>query len=518
MKMKCILAVAAAGPAAAAPVCEAYAAGRDGRPNIVVILADDLGYGDLSCLNPEGRIMTGSIDALAADGVVFSDAHSSSSVSTPSRYSILTGRYNWRSGMKAGVLNGYSAPLIGEDRATIASVLKRSGYRTACIGKWHLGWNWAKNGPRQVDVDFAKPITGGPASVGFDYFFGISASLDFPPYVYVENDMATMVPDKVHPLVPSDMEYMRQGPVSDDFRPGEVLERLTDEAVRYIGENAGGDRPFFLYFPMTSPHTPILPSDEFRGKSGLNPYGDFVLMTDAMVGRVTEALKGSGVYDDTVIIFISDNGCSPSADYPGLKAKGHNPSGVFRGHKADLYEGGHRVPMIVTWKGEYRHHEVDQTVCYTDLFATLASIAGEKTGPDEGEDSYDITPLLKRPHCSRVIREATVHHSINGSFAIRQGEWKLILSPGSAGWSYPRPGRDDDAMRSMPQVQLYRLSDDISEQYNLCSEYPGKVKELTGLLLEYVMSGRSTPGPVQQNENMENWKQLDDVRQILNEF
>lgn len=483
-------------------------AGDRPLPNIIIILADDLGYGDLSCLNPEGKIRTTNIDRLAADGVVFTDAHSSSAVSTPSRYSILTGRYNWRSWMKSGVLNGYSPPLIDSLRPTLGTLLGRAGYETACIGKWHLGWNWAKLGPRQSDVDFAKPIDGGPADVGFDYFFGISASLDFPPYVYVENDMATMVPDKEQPLVPTDMEYMRKGPISDDFEPGGVLTELTDRAVRYIEEHSGKESPFFLYFPLTSPHTPILPSEEFAGVSGLNPYGDFVVMTDAMVGKVVDALKRKGIYDNTVLVFISDNGCSPSADYPDLISKGHNPSWMLRGHKADLYDGGHRVPMIISWPDGIRHHTVDQTVCYTDLYATLASLTGIGISSEEGEDSYDITPLLKKRRFNKVIREATVHHSINGSFAIRQGDWKLILSPGSAGWSYPRPGRDDGDMASMPPVQLYRISGDISEQENLCEKYPDKVKELTGLLVKYIREGRSTPGPVQENDYADKWLQF----------
>lgn len=510
MEKELLLKLLAVGPALVG-TSWAVGASRSEYPNVVLILADDLGYGDLSCLNPDGKIPTRHIDSLARQGVVFTDAHSSSAVSTPSRYSLLTGRYNWRSRMKAGVLNGYSPALIDTTRSTLGSLLRRAGYETACIGKWHLGWNWTRNGKRQSDVDFAAPISCGPVDVGFDYYFGISASLDFPPYVYVENDRATMVPDRIQPAVTSDMEYMRSGPIAADFDPREVLPTLTAKSEAYIRNQSGSETPFFLYFPMTAPHTPILPTEEFLGKSGLNTYGDFVLMVDAMVGRVVEALKRSGQYDNTVIIFTSDNGCSPSADYPVLTARGHNPSWVLRGYKADLYDGGHRVPMIVSWPRGFAPHEVSQTVCYTDWMATLAALTGQRLAPDEGEDSYDLLPLLRHPDYPQTIREATVHHSINGSFAIRQGAWKLILSAGSAGWSYPRPKQDDAVIATLPPVQLYRLTDDLSEQRNLCAEYPEKVAALTALLWKYIRDGRSTPGPAQQNENEEKWPQLETI-------
>ncbi|HQU46221.1 MAG TPA: arylsulfatase [Pirellulales bacterium] len=476
-------------------------------PNVVVILADDLGYGDVKCLNPEGKIATPRIDRLAADGMIFTDAHSSSSVCTPTRYGILTGRYNWRSRLKSGVLGGYSRPLIEPGRLTIAQLARQHGYVTACVGKWHLGMdmplkdggvaddkaNFGKGYAKAWDVDYAGKIAGGPNAVGFDYYFGISASLDMSPYVFIENDRFTAVPTKEKKIV-------RLGPAADDFEAVKVLPTLTDKAVAFIREHASADRdqpPFLLYFPLSAPHAPIEPTDEWRGKSGINDYADFVMQVDDTVGRVLDALNDRGAADDTLVILTSDNGCSPVADLKTLAAHGHRPSYVFRGAKADIYDGGHRIPFIARWPGKVQAGgHSDALVCLTDVMATFADLIGETLPDDAAEDSVSILPaLLGKAGPPR--REAIVHHSINGSFSVRQGNWKLELCRDSGGWSAPRPGSKEAA--GLPPVQLYDLAADIGERHNLYDEHPEVVERLTALLDKYVADGRSTPGTPQPN-------------------
>ena len=476
------------------------------KPNIVFIFADDMGYGDVSALNENSKIQTTNIDRIASEGVTFTDAHSSSSVSTPSRYSLLTGRYNWRSDLKSGVLMGYNKALISPDRRTIASVLRDQGYQTACIGKWHLGWDWNNIEAGKDSVDFSKPITNGPTTRGFDYFYGIIASLDMAPYVYVENDMPTALPDRE--TVNDGMKYWRKGPTASDFDHEQTLPNFINRAVDYIHDNSKEDKPFYLYLPLPAPHTPILPIKEYQGKSGLNPYGDFVLMVDDMVGKVMKALKEAGVEENTIIVFSTDNGCSPQAKFDELQAKGHYPSYIYRGHKADLFDGGHRIPCVVRWPARVKPHVVDQTVCLTDFFATFAAVADYQLRDSEGEDSYNILPLLLNEKEGEVIREATVHHSINGDFTIRKGEWKLLLSPGSGGWSFPKPGTDDEVIKTLPSVQLYNMQSDPAEKNNVYAEHPEVVKELKDLMIKYVKEGRSTPGTPQKNDGPEVWKQL----------
>lgn len=306
---------------------------KNGKPNIVYILADDMGYGDVSCMNEDSKISTVNMDRVASEGMIFSDAHSSSAVCTPSRYSILTGRYCWRSWLKQGVTFGYDRSLIDHGRKTVASLLREQGYATACIGKWHLGWKWPLKGRQESDVDFEKPITEGPTTVGFDYFFGISASLDMPPYVYVENDRPTAVPDRIVPAN-TGKAFWRKGPIAPDFKHEEVLPKLTEKAVEFIERNAKQHSPFFLYFPLPAPHTPILPSPAFQGKSGTNEYGDFCLHVDDVVGRISETLEKHGLAENTILIFTSDNGCSPEANFEELAKAGHHPAIRFKcGHQ-----------------------------------------------------------------------------------------------------------------------------------------------------------------------------------------
>ncbi len=472
------------------------------QPNLIYILADDMGYGDLSCLNPESKIRTTHLDRLAAGGMRFSDAHASSAVCTPSRYSILTGRYNWRSALKKGVTNGYSEHLIEAGRLTVASLLKQHGYTTAAIGKWHLGWDWAKSGPAPTDVDFTKPIAHGPCNNGFDYFFGISASLDMPPYVYIENDRVTAPPNHEYPGTEG-CAYCRRGPMAANFQLEDVLPELTRRAKVFI-ERQTAARPFFLYFPLPAPHTPILPTPEFQGKSGTNPYGDFCLMVDDVVGRVMAAVECAGLTEKTIIVLTADNGCSPMADFPALEKLGHRPSHVFRGHKADIYEGGHRIPLLIRWPAGIRAGSVaENTVCLVDLLATMAEIVGVRLPDNAGEDSVSLLPTFRDPRST--FRTPVVHHSIDGSFSIRQGRWKLELCPGSGGWSSPKPGKECEGL---PPIQLYDLNADIGERRNVQHEHPEVVAELTGLLTRYVREGRSTPGKPQRNTGPAFWPQL----------
>jgi arylsulfatase A-like enzyme len=470
------------------------------HPNIVYILADDLGYGDVKCLNSGGKIPTPHMDRLAAGGMIFTDAHSSSAVCSPTRYGILTGRYNWRSALKRGVLGGYSRRLIEPDRLTVASLLRKHGYQTACIGKWHLGMDWplqdggvASDYPDGWKVDYAKPIRNGPNALGFDYYFGISASLDMPPYVFIENDRCVGVPTV-------EKTWIRKGPAHKDFEAGEVLPTLTKKAVEYIGQQAAPAKkgtPFFLYLPLTAPHTPILPTKEWQGKSGLNPYGDFVMQVDATVGSVLGALQEAGLTDDTLVFLASDNGCAPAADFPALAKKGHHPSYHFRGYKADIFDGGHHIPFLVRWPAKVKPGTTcDQVICLADLMATCADIVGAKLPAGAGEDSVSLLPALL-DRAKGPLHEAVVHHSANGSFAIRQGKWKLELCADSGGWSSPRPGTKEAV--GLPPIQLYDMAGNVGETNNLHEKHPEVVASLMRVLERYVAQGRSTPGEKQKN-------------------
>jgi arylsulfatase A len=484
-------------------------------PNIVYIIADDMGYGDVSCLNPESKILTPHLDQLASEGMIFTDVHAGSAVCTPTRYGILTGRYCWRSRLQEGVLWGYSPHLIERERLTIASLLKQNGYTTACVGKWHLGLDWVtKDGYRFTDsseetgehVDYTQPVSNGPLDLGFDYFFGIPASLDMVPYVYIANDRVVEAPTE---FIVGEMglRFHRTGPIAPGFKLEGVMPTFTQKAVDFIEKhaNSGSKDPFFLYFPLSAPHTPILPAKEFQGRSGIGPYGDFVIQCDGTIEQIMQALDRNELTENTLFIVTSDNGCSPAVDFDDLEQKGHRPSYHFRGYKADIFEGGHRIPYIVRWPGRVKEgSSCDDTICLTDLLATVADILGCDLPANAGEDSVSFLPdLLGR--AAGPVREATVHHSINGSFSIRQGRWKLELCPGSGGWSYPQPG--EARILGLPGVQLYDLTRDIGERENLQSKHPEIVEHLVHLLEKYVADGRSTPGRSQANEVPVNiWK------------
>jgi arylsulfatase A len=470
------------------PTCAAAA----DKPNIVYVLCDDLGYGDVQCLNPtRGKIATPNIDRLAAEGMIFTDAHTGSSVCTPTRYGILTGRYAWRTKLQSGVLGGESPPLIANERATVASLLKQHGYATACIGKWHVGLGFGEK-------MFEQPLTDGPTHHGFDSYYGISASLDMPPFVYLENDRFTEIPTTTK-------QWIRKGPAAASFEAVDVLPTLTRKAVEYIETQAAARRPFFLYLPLASPHTPIVPTKEWQGKSGLGDYGDFVMQTDWSLGEVVKALERSGVRNDTLVVFTSDNGCSPAAGIGKLEEAGHYPNGDLRGTKADIWDGGHRVPFIVSWPARVKSgSRNDQVVCLTDLMATCAAIVSAKLPDDAGEDSFSFLPALMGTDAV-PLREATVHHSIAGHFAIRQGKWKLELCRASGGWSSPKEGSPEAA--KLPEVQLYDMAADLGETKNVAAEHPDIVRRLTQLLEKYVADGRSTPGSRQENDaTIDVWK------------
>ncbi len=476
--------------AMAAPGCCQW--GRTGngaprRPNIVCILADDMGYGDVSALHPASKIKTPHIDRLVREGMSFDDAHSGSAVCTPTRYGLLTGRYCWRSRLKSGVLNGFSPALIEPGRPTVASLLREGGYATACVGKWHLGMDFpTKDGkpanPR--NVDWAGRIRRSPLENGFDSYYGISGSLDMPPFIWIDGD-------RFVGAATARKTFLRTGPAEPSFETVETLPEIGRRAVAYIEGRADKGQPFFLYVPLTSPHTPIVPSPEFRGKSPVGAYGDFCEQTDAVVGDICAALARAGLAEDTLVLFTSDNGCSPAAGTAQLERKGHFPSAGRRGYKADVFEGGHRVPFVVRWPGRVvPGSRYAETVCLTDVLATCAELADVRVPDTAGEDSVSLCPALLG-ETQAPLREATVHHSINGSFAIRKGKWKLELCPGSGGWSAPKP--KSKAEEGLPPVQLYDMASDPAERRNLQAEYPEVVRELTALLTRYRREGRSVP-------------------------
>ncbi len=478
------------------------------KPNIVYILADDLGYGDVSSLNPDCPFVTTHFDRLAQQGMCFTDAHATSAVCTPSRYSIITGRYNWRSQLKSYVLGGFSPPLIDENRKTVAQLLKRGGYATHAVGKWHLGMDLPKQeGFVEASefgdshpVDYTKPIKGGPINVGFDSYYGISGSLDMPPYVYIKDDMFTAVPTRI--TKGSGKGFWREGLTADDFVHEEVLDHLTDKALAVIRENK--ERPFFLYFALPAPHTPILPHPRFRGKSNTNAYGDFVLHCDDVVGRVLDTLTECGIDEHTLVVFTSDNGCSPMADFAELARFGHNPSYHFRGMKSDIFEGGHRVPLLMRWPQVIKAHSISsRLVCLSDFYATAADILGLSLAEDEAVDSVSLLALLSDA-AHPEVRGSLVHQSLDGSLSLRKGTYKLEMCKGSGGWSYPACGSEEE--QDLPSVQLYNLDCDIAETKNVQSEHPDVVTAMQEELACIVREGRSTPGPRQENDGVAVWE------------
>ena len=464
--------------------CGKHEAQPDRLPNIVYILADDMGYGDPQVNNPDSKVPTPNMDRIAREGMRFTDAHTPSAVCTPTRYGLLTGRYCWRTELKSGVLWGYSTNHIKPGRLTVPALLKRHGYDTAGVGKWHLGLGSGEK------TDYSRLLHPCPNDHGFDWFFGIPASLDMEPYVYVENDHVLAQPTET--IEEKSMpEFYRGGPIAPGFTHHGVLPTLTEKAVGYIEDHAqsGPERPFFLYFALTAPHTPWVPTDEFIGASEAGVYGDFVAQVDWTVGQVLDTLDRLGIADDTLVVMTSDNGADERFIDPAL---GHDPNWVLRGQKADIWDGGHRVPFFVRWPGKVQPGATsDETICLTDLIATCADLAGDTLPSDAGEDSVSILTALLGQRYDAPLREATVHHSIAGVFSIRQGDWKLVTALGSGGFgwnadqNHPEPG-------GVPG-QLYNLADDFEETTNLYGERPDVVGRLTALLERYIEQGYSRP-------------------------
>jgi arylsulfatase A len=473
------------------------------HPNIVLILADDMGPGEPS--HAGGLIPTPGLDRMAREGMRFTDAHSSSSVCTPTRYGILTGRYNWRSRLKSGVLGrATDKALMDPQRLNLPTLMQQAGYHTACIGKWHLGADFERQQTKGKNdaswqVDYAKPFRNGPVDVGFDEAFFILSSLDMAPYLYLRNERAVSIPtvDKSFPHNEYN-SYKRVGAGAEDFDASTCLADWARESRAYIKRraDAADKKPFFLYLPLTSPHTPITPGKAFKGRyPQYSWYADFIAETDWVVGEVLAQLAESGIDDDTMIIYTSDNGFAPYVKIPKMLAAGYEPNGPYRGSKATIYEGGHRVPFLVRWPGKVAAgSSCDVTICTTDFFATFADIVGKSAAipANAGEDSFSFLPCLNGE--SKAIRPFTIHHSISGMFAIRKGEWKLIMGKGpGGGWA---KGSKTEARL----VQLYKLDDDLAETNNLEASHPEVVEALVNDLAKALHDGRTTPGEPQSNE------------------
>jgi arylsulfatase A len=479
------------------------------KPNIVLIYADDLGYGDVQCYNPDrGKIRTPHIDRLASEGMRFTDAHSSSAVCSPSRYTLLTGRYHWRSSLQSGIVGTWKGSLIAPDRLTLGGLVRQHGYRTAMAGKWHLGWDWPipkgkdsllagdkQNSPATDEQKamwmelFSKEIPGGPVDRGFDSYFGTCVP-NWPPFCFIENRRTVGIPSE---FLPGELllnaQASIQGPGLKDWTLEPILPAITDRACEWIRNFTKGNKPFFLYMPLTAPHTPIAVNEEWKGKSGINPYADFVMETDAMIGRVLAAIDESGAANSTLVILSSDNGCAPPANIPDLQSRGHFPSGPLRGNKFDAWEGGHRVPLIVRWPGRVKPNTINQQlVQQADLMATFAGILGAKLPDTAGEDSFSLLPLLDGK--DQPVRIHGVSCSATGVPAFRDGSWKLILGPA---------GRAESPAAKQ-SIHLYNLAEDLGEQNNLASTMPEKVAAMKAQFEKLITAGRSTPGAPQKND------------------
>ncbi|MEM6343563.1 MAG: arylsulfatase [Bacteroidota bacterium] len=460
-------------------------------PNIVFILADDLGIGDPQIYNPASAIPTPNMDRLGNAGMRFHDMHTPSAVCTPTRYGILTGRYAWRSRLKSGVLVGQDPPLIEPEQSTIAEMLQAQSYHTAVIGKWHLGLGWQKKrekdpiaygAPWSVDslnIDFSLPLTDSPNDHGFSYSYIIPSSLDIQPYCYIEDHKVLGLPMAFTAGVAQDTAgrgvFWRYGEVASNFSFTDVLDHLGEKAVQYLEERSESSQPFFLYLPLSAPHTPWLPGKAYEGNSQAGTYGDFVSHVDDILGKVLNQLDSTGLAQNTILVFTSDNGAHWT---PNDKSRfAHRANGKLRGQKADIWEAGHRVPFFIRWPGQIApKSENHTTVCLTDFMVTVQQIVGANLPPDAAEDSYDLSPLL-RGESLAPARPPVVHHSAQGHFAIRDGDWKLILRPGSGGFSAPRAPEGEEG-------QLYQLQRDPQEQSNLYADYPDKVTELSQKLAE----------------------------------
>ena len=470
------------------------------KPNILIILADDLGYGDVRANNPtRGKIPTPHLDKLASQGMRFTDGHSSSGVCSPSRYALLTGRYHWRTRLQTGIVGVFGEPLIAPERLTVAGLAKQHGYRTAAIGKWHLGWDWpiaegdrplfrsykeaGKSSPdahretwRKV---FEQKIAGGPTTRGFDTYFGTDVP-NWPPYCFIENDRTIGIPS-----VPLPAEFFRNnlasqpGPSLPDWKLEAILPALTERACAFITESARKPEPFLLYLPLTTPHTPLAVNAEWKGKSGLNnAAADLIMETDAAVGKVLAALEASGAAKDTLVLFTSDNGFASYVGVKDLEKQGHFPSGPLRDYKTSVYEGGHRVAFMTRWPAQVSAGTTcDQLVHQADIIATVGDILQAKLPANAAEDSFSFLPLLKGS--STPTRQNAISCAAAGTPGLRLGSWKYIPTQ---------------------PAQLYDLSSDLGETKNLAAEQPERVTTMKTLLEKLIRDGRSTLGEAQKND------------------
>ena len=475
-------------------------------PNIVLIMCDDLGYGDVSFLNAESKVKTPHMDALAEAGVWATDAHSPSTVCSPSRYAMLTGRYSWR--RKIGRLNPWKESAIDQDRVTLPKILKGKGYFTACVGKWHLGFDWPWKGGKKPPTsvigkgtsmatcdmfDWSKPIKGGPLGAGFDYYFGDDVP-NMPPYAFIENDRLTCEPVDVDGRTLMKQQAMQGGyihgvgPGEKDWQLDKVMPAITAKAVKTIQTQSQNSEPFFLLFATTSPHSPIVPKEKFKGSSKAGPYGDYIVQTDDSVGQIVAALKAAGIYEDTLLIVSSDNGPAPfMRDL--IRKHQHNPSGSLRGLKRDLLEGGHRVPFIVTWPkgGIDGGRRIDAMVSQTDLFATIAEIVDIPLEEGVAEDSLDILPSLRS---NEPVRKELVYHAANGTLGLRQGDWAYLrphgITPEPVWFQELWKGDSLDA-----PALMFNLSADLAQKKNLQDKYPVRVKMMEQRLAQ-IEKGQSS--------------------------
>lgn len=460
------------------------------RPNIVILYADDMGYGDLGVQNPDSKIPTPHLDRLAKQGRRFTDAHSSSGVCTPSRYALLHGRYHWRK--FHGIVNSFDQTVLDTDRETLPGLLKAKGYQTACVGKWHLGWDWkairkqgamvGEKGYAPDAFDWSKRIPGGPLSFGFDYYYGDDVP-NFPPYTWFENDRVLAPPTVALATRGQPAEgawEARPGPAVKDWDFAAVMPKLTTTAVEWVGKQKK-DKPFFLYFPLTSPHAPIVPARDFLGSSKANGYGDYMAQTDAAVGAVLAALDKHGFADNTLVVFSSDNGPERYA-YDRVKNHQHRSMGPLRGVKRDLWEGGHRVPFIVRWPGQVPAGTVsDALVSQIDLFATVAALVGYDTPAGSAEDSLNQLPLLLGK--GKSARDTLVHNTNANGYALRHGDWVLIAAKTGEVTKVPAWFDKDNGYKPHTHAgELYNLKDDLAQKENRYADKADVVADLQSRL------------------------------------